>query len=49
MRLASMAVPGSAWARLQLAGLQLFAGPAVGEAAKAWLYRELNPERGDGA
>ena len=39
MRLASMAVPGSAWARLQLAGLQLFAGPAVGEAAKAWLYR----------
>jgi AhpD family alkylhydroperoxidase len=34
-----MAVPSGAWARLQLAGLRIFAGPAVIEAAKAWLYR----------
>jgi len=39
MRLASMAVPSGAWARTQLFGLRLFAGPAVVEAAKGWLYR----------
>jgi hypothetical protein len=39
MRLASMAEPASPWAGLQLAGLRVMAGPAVIEAAKAWLYR----------
>lgn len=39
MRLATMAAPASAWTRIQLLGLRLFAGPAVLEAAKAWLYR----------
>jgi len=39
MRISSMAVPRSAWARLQLVGLRFFAGPAVIEAATAWLYR----------
>ena len=39
MRLQSMSAPRTAWARLQLLGLRLFAGPAVIDAAKAWLYR----------
>ena len=39
MRPASLSVPQSTWARIQLLGFRIFTGTAVLDAARMWLYR----------